>query len=92
MTKKAARRRSVSPQRRSVSAKSKKASAPRTHKFTRGLYGHITHTDLASADPSATKEWCRKVLGWRFTFSMPVPGGPLRTRSDPRKVISSWTL
>jgi predicted enzyme related to lactoylglutathione lyase len=77
MTKNAARRRSASPERRRVSAKSKKASAARKHKFTRGLYGHITHTDLASTDPSATKEWCRKVLGWRFTFSMPVPGGEI---------------
>jgi hypothetical protein len=30
------------------------ANEPR-HEFTRGLYGQITHTDLASADPEATR-------------------------------------
>jgi len=45
----------------------------RSHEFTRGLYGQITHTDLASTDPAATREWCTNVLGWRFQppFSMP---------------------
>jgi uncharacterized protein len=52
-------------------------SEPRRHEFTHGLYGHITHTDLASNDPVATKDWCTKVLGWTFTFSMPVRGGEL---------------
>ena len=42
---------------------------------TRGLYGCITHTELASADPAATKSWCAKVLGWTFKPSFPVPGG-----------------
>ena len=49
-------------------------SAPR-HEFTRGLYGWITHTDLASADPVATKAWCAAVLGWTFTMELPMPGG-----------------
>src|SRR5262245_15655633 len=69
MTKKAVRRRQATAKR--------KGPAPRKHKFTRGLYGHITHTDLASDDPTATKEWCRKVLGWTFTFSMPGAGGEI---------------
>jgi hypothetical protein len=43
----------------------------------RGLYGWITHTDLASNDPAATKAWCQKVLGWTFTLSLPVPGGAI---------------
>lgn len=47
------------------------------HKFTRGLYGWITHTDLASRDPAATKAWCADVLGWTFKPSFPVPGGEL---------------
>ena len=51
-----------------------KPSRPK-HEFTRGLYGWITHTDLASADPTATKAWCAKVLGWKFTQSLPIPGG-----------------
>ena len=57
--------------RRKTSTKSR----PPKHKFTRGLYGWITHTDLASLDPAATKAWCAKVLGWKFKPSFPVPGG-----------------
>jgi uncharacterized protein len=55
----------------------KEESASPRHEFTQGLYGHITHTDLASGDPLATKEWCSKVLGWTFTFSMPAAGGEM---------------
>ena len=40
-------------------------SQPR-HVPTRGLYGHVTHTELASADPAATRAWCAAVLGWTF--------------------------
>jgi len=57
--------------------KARAPAAPRKHEFTRGLYGHITHTDLASQDPAATKAWCAKVLGWRFTFTMPGAGGEI---------------
>ena len=42
---------------------------------TPGLHGWITHTDLASADPAATKAWAAKVLGWTFTMDLPIPGG-----------------
>ncbi|HLQ68179.1 MAG TPA: VOC family protein [Gemmatimonadales bacterium] len=59
---------------RKPSAKKKKKAAPR-HKFTRGLYGCITHTDLASTDPAATRDWCAKVLGWTFRPGFPMPGG-----------------
>jgi predicted enzyme related to lactoylglutathione lyase len=38
----------------------------RMHEFTDGLYGWITHTELASDDPGATKQWCAEVLGWNF--------------------------
>ena len=51
--------------------------AARRHQFTDGLYGWITHTDLASDDPAATKAWCAKVLGWTFKPSFPVPGGEI---------------
>ncbi|HEU4563511.1 MAG TPA: VOC family protein [Gemmatimonadaceae bacterium] len=51
------------------------SSPPPGHVPTRGLYGHITHTDLASTDPAATREWCIKVLGWSFRPSFPTPGG-----------------
>jgi predicted enzyme related to lactoylglutathione lyase len=47
------------------------------HEFTRGLYGWITHTDLASRDPGATREWCAEVLGWTFRPPFPVPGGEI---------------
>jgi uncharacterized protein len=46
-----------------------------SHEFTRGLYGWITHTDLASTNPAATKAWCAEVLGWKFTMDLPMPGG-----------------
>ncbi|MGH7725625.1 MAG: VOC family protein [Candidatus Eiseniibacteriota bacterium] len=39
------------------------------------LNGWITHTDLASDDPVATKAWCAKVLGWTFKPSMMMPEG-----------------
>lgn len=50
------------------------ATQPR-HEFTQGLFGWITHTDLASTDPAATKAWAAKVLGWRFTMDIPMPNG-----------------
>jgi|SRR5215831_6603537 len=56
-------------------AKSSRPSGRPKHKFTRGLYGWITHTDLASLDPGATKAWCAKVLGWKFKPPFQVPGG-----------------
>lgn len=37
--------------------------------------GYISHTELASADPTATKAWCQSVLGWKFGTPMPIPGG-----------------
>lgn len=36
----------------------------------------VTHTELASRDPEATREWCESVLGWRFDRSVPTPDGP----------------
>jgi uncharacterized protein len=58
------------------SARKRTASSRRKHKPTKGLYGWITHTDLASVDPAATRAWCIKVLGWTFmpTFTMPDGG------------------
>jgi len=53
---------------------SSRSAAP-SHVPTRGLYGWITHTELASSDPAATKAWCAKVLGWTFKPSFPMPGG-----------------
>ena len=47
----------------------------RSHEFTRGLYGWITHTDLSSLDPSATREWCAEVLGWTFQPALATRAG-----------------
>jgi hypothetical protein len=47
----------------------------RRHEPTRGLYGWITHTELASNDPDATRAWCATVLGWAFMPSFPTPDG-----------------
>ena len=72
----------TSKQRKSV-AKEKSRPEPRAssgktaprHEPTRGLYGWITHTELASSDPAATKAWCATVLRWTFTPSVPTPAG-----------------
>lgn len=50
-------------------------ASDREHEFTRGLYGWITHTDFASTDPAATKEWCEAVLGWNFQPPFDRPDG-----------------
>ncbi len=57
------------------SARKPAGSAEASHVPTRGLYGWITHTELISSDPSATKAWCAKVLGWTFKPSVPIPDG-----------------
>ena len=51
---------------------------------TKGLYGWITHTDIGSHEPAATKAWCEKVLGWTFKPPLPSPAGDydLFTYSD----------
>lgn len=38
--------------------------------------GVITHTELASADPGATRTWCERVLGWKFGQAVLTPSGP----------------
>ena len=45
------------------------------HEPTRGLYGWITHTDILSSDPEASKTWCAKVLGWHFKPTVHAPTG-----------------
>lgn len=57
-------------------AASKKAAASKPAAAAMSRIGLITHTELASANPPATKAWCQKVLGWKFMPSMPTPGGP----------------
>jgi uncharacterized protein len=47
------------------------------HSPTPGLYGWITHTDLASNNPPATRKWAEKVLGWKFGMTMATPNGDM---------------
>ena len=54
---------------------SPRKKSPPKHEPTKGLYGWITHTDLTSNDPGATRAWCIKVLGWKFQPVMPMPDG-----------------
>jgi predicted enzyme related to lactoylglutathione lyase len=70
--------RSRRPSKRSPSkpaSKKSSLSSPPKHVPTRGLYGWITHTELASSDPATTKAWCAKVLGWTFKPSFLMPAG-----------------
>jgi predicted enzyme related to lactoylglutathione lyase len=58
-------------------SKKRKTSARERPIRTRKIRpGFISHTELASDDPSATKAWCETVLGWKFGDSMPTPTGP----------------
>lgn len=47
----------------------------REHEYTPGLHGWITHTELSSADPVATRDWCAGVFGWDFQPPFPTPAG-----------------
>lgn len=61
-----------------------KPAKPPKHVPTPGLYGWITHTDLASNSPAATRAWAAKVLGWNFRPPMQMPNGEMHffTYSD----------
>jgi len=56
------------------SVEADQAAEARSHA---GLYGWITHTDLASNNPAATREWAAKVLGWKFRPPMQMPNGEM---------------
>jgi predicted enzyme related to lactoylglutathione lyase len=64
--------------------KGAKSVSTMTHDPTPGLYGWITHTDLASNDPAATKVWTTKVFGWKYKTPFPSPNGDVHlfTYSD----------
>jgi predicted enzyme related to lactoylglutathione lyase len=68
--KKADRKRAPSRRPKAASRSSRRA-AP-----TRARTGIITHTELASTEPQATRAWCATVLGWQFGQAMPTPSGP----------------
>lgn len=61
-----------------------KGTSAMRHEPTPGLYGWITHTDLASHNPSATKAWTEKMFGWKFKPPFPSPNGDVHlfTYSD----------
>src|SRR5262245_10741502 len=74
MPKRKQRKQGQRPSSRIASQRPSRKVAPK-HVPTKGLYGWITHTELASNDPSATKAWCATVLGWTFKPSFPTPAG-----------------
>ena len=72
------KRRPAKKAKKRVARRSQRTRAPlssQKHEFTDDLYGWITHTDLASNDPAATREWCAHVLGWTFRPPFASPGG-----------------
>jgi predicted enzyme related to lactoylglutathione lyase len=54
----------------------KRSAARRPPAVRKVRPGTITHSELASADPIATRVWCETVLGWEFGAAMPTPTGP----------------
>jgi uncharacterized protein len=50
-------------------------SSPPSHVPTQGLYGWITHTELSSFEPAATRDWCIRALGWTFRPAFAMPDG-----------------
>lgn len=66
----------MAAKKKSKKAKRKKTPARAAITTRRIRSGFISHTELASANPSATKQWCEEVLGWKFGEPMPTPAGP----------------
>ena len=62
-------------------AKPTKPASPASSSSSNGVpqreirAGFVSHTEMASADPVATKAWCEKVLGWKFSPPVQIPGG-----------------
>jgi predicted enzyme related to lactoylglutathione lyase len=69
----AKRRAAPRPKTRRGAARKRAAATPAAPWVRAGV---VTHTELASADPLATRDWCAKVLGWKFGESVPTPTGP----------------
>lgn len=55
--------------RKTAKKTARKAATPKVRE------GAIAHTELASADPAATKTWAKNALGWKFAPPMPSPVG-----------------
>jgi predicted enzyme related to lactoylglutathione lyase len=73
--KKVARKRPA-PKRAKRAARPARKAAARAPAPPKMRHGVITHTELASTDPGATKTWCAQVLGWKFGEPVPTPTGP----------------
>jgi predicted enzyme related to lactoylglutathione lyase len=79
VAKKRAAKKKASAKRSPAKRKPRKAAAPRKARKAAAPKlrpGVITHTELASANPPATRSWCESVLGWKFGDAMPTPTGP----------------
>jgi predicted enzyme related to lactoylglutathione lyase len=68
--------RKKSPAKKKAPARRKTTRAAAKKAMPKPAYGSITHTEFASTDPDATKAWCARALGWKFSASMPTPDGP----------------
>lgn len=75
-TQKKATRKSAARKRTASRKPARKRAAARTVAARSIRAGVITHTELASADPPATRTWCETVLGWKFGTPVPTPTGP----------------
>jgi len=74
--KKTAARKQSAPQRKAT----KRAAAPA---MPSPRIGMVTHTELASSDPAATKRWCETVLRWQFGEPVPTEAGPYHMWRTP---------
>ncbi len=61
---------------RPTARRPKRAAASSAAAAAKSRIGVITHTELASANPSMTRAWCEQVLGWKFGDAVPTPTGP----------------
>lgn len=80
MAKKIAKKKARTKTRTRTKTKATKSKAPRKTTPTGGMsaaarLNTVTHTELASSNPTATIAWCKNVLGWEFGV-MPTPDGP----------------
>lgn len=53
----------------------KKAAKPTVRLERKIRPGFISHTELVSTDPAATKNWAATTFGWKFDNSMAMPDG-----------------
>jgi predicted enzyme related to lactoylglutathione lyase len=75
-TKKSTKRGRQAVKKKAAKRPARRAAASRKPAAPKSRDGLITHTELASTDPGATRSWCAKVLGWKFGDAVPTPTGP----------------